>query len=80
MARLFSDRVLLVAPSLTLAVLTATNLHTAWRFIYATHLLPVQESDSHQQLSCQFQELLICCDYITKMMLVLSLNKCRSST
>ena len=30
-ACLFSDGVLLVAPSLTLAVLTATNLHAAWR-------------------------------------------------
>ena len=77
-AWLFSDKVLLVAPSLTLAILTAMNLHTAWRFIHATHLLPVQERDSHQNLSCQFQELMICCDYITKM--ILSLNKCRSST
>ena len=44
-AWLFSDTVLLVAPSLTLAVLTATNLHAAWRFIQATHFPPVQESD-----------------------------------
>ena len=41
-AWLLSDR---VALSLTLTVLTATNLHAAWRFIQATHFLPVQESD-----------------------------------
>ena len=33
----------------------------------------------HQHLSCRLQELLIYPDYITKIMIVVSLNKCTSS-
>ena len=78
-ARLFSDMVLLVVPSLTLTILPATNLHAAWRFIHGTPFLTVQESDKTLQLSCKFQELLVCPDYIIKMMVVVSLNKCTKS-